>query len=318
MDFKLPPCLAKIYKTPNLLRTHYTYLLRFVYQYNPEAFGVFQNHLIKELGSGSLQIPGTVFTEPFKCEDLAEFCSEECPLYTDIFSWLKANTEEVLMAMNEDRETVLIVKLKDGKEIVLNLASRDIGKIFTSQIVYLYKRYVDIDLRRKQDKAKWTELLSFWSSKAKQVHITNVNEEDEYIKNIALDYLHTVPVKPVDLWMGDANCAVSRDGVYALFLKESLRSYISVRTNKSISFKKLTTLLTPDVESVWAKIKGVRYAFYKFKMTEEQKREYLSLLEELKNEENKETKTDESATDFEDEDYQEEWDLSQVFGGDLD
>jgi len=299
--FELPHCIETILKNKNLLKKHYHALLKFVNQYKPEALHYFLKHLINEGIDISLNMDAF---EPFSCEELREFCSSECPLQQDVFSFLVSNTEEVFVTQDGDDSVILLVTLKDGNKLKLDLNSDGVGRSLASQVAYHYKRYVDLDLRRKKDRQKWSELINFWLSKAKKVKVSDINEEDEYIRNIALDYLYSVQVKPESEWNGDYNCAVTKDGVHALFLKEALRLFVSNKINAKISFKKLTTLLAPEAESVWVRVKGTRYAFYKYKMSDRQKEDYEKYLEKISVEDSEGQDLDEDDL-FDDSD----WDL---------
>lgn len=304
---ELPPCLKSILSNKEYLQRYYHHLLRFVKQYKPDAYHTFIEYLIKEGVKLELSISDL---QPFNCQELQEFCREDCPLFEDIFSWLKNNTSEVYISRDEENNVLLKVTLNDGNAITLNISSESVGRELVSQIAFIYDKYIDLDLRRKNDRAKWIDLMNFWLRKAKRIEISQMDEEYDYIRNIALEYLYSVQVKPKDDWKGDPNVAVTLDGEYALLLKESLRSHVSRVIKQKISFKKLTMLLQPNVESVWVRIHGTRYAFYKFKMTEAQKQEYERYLR-LKEEEGE--KKEEEKEEEEEEIY--DWDLSDILGG---
>jgi len=304
----LPPCLKSILSNKEYLQRYYHHILRFVKQYKPDAYYTFIEHLIKEGIKLELSISDL---QPFNCQELQEFCKEDCPLFEDIFSWLKNNTSEVYISKDEENNVLLKIILNDGNSITLNISSESAGRELVSQIAFIYDKYVDLDLRRKNDRAKWVDLMNFWLRKAKRIDISQVDEEYDYIRNVALDYLYSVQVKPKEDWSGDPNVAVTLDNEHALFLKESLRSYVSRVIKQKISFKKLTMLLQPEgIESVWVRIHGKRYAFYKFKMTESQKREYEQYLKLKKEEEeNKNEKTVEEPNI-------DDWDLDDILDGD--
>ena len=271
----MPPCLIKILRDSNLLKKHYYELLKFVNQYKPEALHHMLKHLI-DLGV-RISIDMDAF-EPFDCEELQEFCEDDCPLFENIFTFLKTNTEDVVMTQEDDDTTIIVVTMKDGKRLKLNLNSDHVGRSLTSQIAFNYGRYVDIDLRRRKDREQWKNLVNFWVSRAKRKMLSDVvssiDEEAEYIRTMALDYLHTVPVKPIDSWNGDYVSAVTKDGVYALYLKEALLAYVSGRVSSKITMSKLTRLLRPDAEPVWGWINGMRYAFYQYRMSDQQRKAY--------------------------------------------
>ena len=304
----LPPCLKAILSNKAYLHRYYHHLLRYVKQYKPDAFPTLIEHLLKEGVKVELTMSDL---QPFNCQELHEFCSETCPLSEDIFSWLKNNTSEVYISKNEDNDVILKVVLNDGNVLTLDIGSESVGRMFVTQIAYIYGKHIDFDLRRKNDRAKWNDLMNFWLQKAKRTDISQIDEEYDYIRNTALDYLYSVQVKPKDDWKGEPNVAVTLDGEYALFLKESLRSHVSRVAKQKISFKKLTMLLQPEVESVWVRIHGTRYAFYKFKMTEVQKQEYeryLRLKKEEEENKEEEKKEENNLSDFGD------WDLEDVLG----
>jgi len=271
----LPPCLIKILRDNNLLKEHYYEILKFVNQYKPEALHHMLKHLI-DLGV-QVRIDMDAF-EPFDCGELQELCEDDCPLFEDVFTFLKANTEDVDMTQEDDDTTIVVVTMKDGKRLKLNLNSDHVGRSLTSQIAFNYGRYVDIDLRRRKDREQWKNLVNFWVSRAKRKMLSEVvsaiDEEAEYIRTMALDYLHTVPVKPIDSWNGDYVSAVTKDGVYALYLKEALLAYVSGRVSSKITMSKLTRLLRPDAEPVWLWINGTRYAFYQYRMSDQQRKAY--------------------------------------------
>ena len=79
--------------------------------------------------------------------------------------------------------------------------------------------------------------------------------------------------------------------------------FVSNKINAKISFKKLTTLLAPEAESVWVRVNGTRYAFYKYKMSDRQKEDYEKYMEKIKVEDSEDQDLDEDL--FEDQD----WDL---------
>ena len=275
MKVDLPPCLIKILRDDNLLKERYYEILKFVNQYKPEALHHMLKHLI-DLGV-RISIDMDAF-EPFDCDKLRAFCVDNCPLFEDIFTFLKANTEDVVMTQEDDDTTIIVITMKDGKRLKLNLNSDHVGRSLTSQIAFNYGRYVDIDLRRRKDREQWKNLVNFWVSRAKRKMlsdiISTIDEDAEYIRTMALDYLHTVPVKPIDEWNGDYVSAVTRDGVYALYLKEALLAYVSGRVSSKITMTKLTRLLRPDAEPVWVWINGTRYAFYQFCMSDQQRKAY--------------------------------------------
>jgi len=307
----LPPCLMKVLKDKSLLRKYAKDLLRFINQNKPEALSTFIKHLLNE--GIDLKLDMDIY-DPFDCNNLLELCSKDCMFYQDIFAWLKSKTSEVLITSDEDSNTILYVKLNDGKMLKLNLNTDNVARSFVSQIAILYKRYVDFDLRRKKDRQQWKDLMEFWVSKAKEVDLAEIEEEDEYIKNIALDFLYNISVRPIDSWKGDTNSAVSRDGIYAYYLKDELRKYVSMRINRRISFKKLTSLLRPEVEPVWVSIDGTRYAFYKFRMTDKQREEYRKYLKILEKEgEVAETKSEAQPSNVVSS-SNDSWDIEDVLG----
>ena len=264
----VPPCIAKILEDPELLKKHAKHLIRFIHQFHKEDLPKYISLLVQNGITLSLDMD---CFEPFKCSDMVDagLCeSKICPIKNDIFNWIKSNVEKVFKVMDDD-SVYLILKMNDDKEIWLDLTSDKLSRSFTAQVAYYYNIVVDFDLRRKQDKERWIAFLNDLIERAIEVKPHEVDEDKEYIRKIALDYLHSVPVKPKERWNGDLTSAVVI-GNYAYFPKDFLRSYVSTQIGRRISLKELTQLLYPDVQSVWMNLDGSYKAYYKYRLSERQ------------------------------------------------
>jgi len=262
----VPPCIAKILEDPELLKTHAKHVIRFIHQFSRDDLPKYIALLVQN--GITINLDMECF-EPFKCYEMGQLCeSDVCPIRADIFNWIKSNVDEVYKVMDDD-SVYLILKMNDEREIWLDLTSDKLSRSFTAQIAYYYNIVVDFDLRRKTDKERWIAFLGDLVERAKEVQPHEIDEDKEYVRKIALDYLYSVPVKPKDRWNGDVTSAVAIDG-YAYFPKDFLRTYVSTQIGRRVSLKELTQLLYPEVQSVWMNLDGSYKAYYKYKLSEKQ------------------------------------------------
>jgi len=313
IDTLVPPCIAQILENKNLLHDYAKHVLRFVNQYLKDQLSKYIEMMVKE--GINIDLSVDCFSS-FNCSDLQQFCDPaSCPLKSDIFNWILNNVEEVYKTMDGD-SVIIIVKLRDGKEIWLDLSSDNLGRNFIAQIAYHYNIVIDFDMRRKSDKERWILFLNELVRRAKEVRPYQIDEDKEYIRKVALDYLFNIPVKPAHLWKGDINTAIV-EGDYAYFPKDTLRSYLSIQTGKRISMKELSQLLQPDVQTVWRSFNGTYKAFCKFKLSEKQKKMLKEVTEQVKEvkqpEEVSEAETAGSGGSDSSFEY-EEWDMFDVMG----
>jgi len=320
MNIEIPPCIKKITDSEELLKKYYIHVLRFFYNYKQESYLNMLDLITRTLKNVTI---GEEVFKPFECTDLRDIVEyqecKECTLYNDveeIVDRLIKDTKEVYIS-EEDDKVILTVLLNNGKVIELNYTSDKLGRELASKIALIYRIHIDLDFRRKRDREILKKLLDYWIRGAKDADFNKmskiklVNEDKMYIRDLALNYIYTAPIRPLDNWLENPACAVvldrAEEAEYAYILKEAVLSYVSGKIGKRLSFKYLTQLLKPEVEPVRIMINGYIYNFYKFKMTEEQKQSLLAFIKEVKEAEEKEKKEQEEMS----EEY-DEWDLSDL------
>ena len=302
---ELPPCIAKILENKVLLDRYAKFVIRYINQHVPEKLSVYMRMLAEEGVSVNLSVD--IF-QPFDCSELGELCDNSCPLRQDIFNWLRQNTKEVLKMRDVDNEgrVYLLVKTNNGGRITIDLSSDKVARQFSAQVAFMFNRYIDLDLRRKIDRQRWQDLINYWVSKAREVRVEDVDEDKALIKDIALNYLYSLPVVPLEDWKGD-NAAFTEDGQFAYYPKDALRRYVSASVNRRISLKLLTALLSSEgIKSVRKRVNGMRYSLYMFRMSDEQ----LQNLKEFKKIEETEKEDKEEKREEEGELF--DWDLSEL------
>jgi len=326
MYIEIPPCIKKIMDSEELLKKYYIHVLRFFYNYKQESYLNMLDLITRTLKNVTI---GEEVFKPFECTDLRDIVEyqecKECPLYNDveeIVDRLIKDTKEVYIS-EEDDKVILTVLLNNGKVIELNYTSDKLGRELASKIALIYRIHIDLDLRRKRDREILKKLLDYWIRRAKDADFNKmskiklVNEDKMYIRDLALNYIYTAPVRPLDNWLENPACAVvlsDSDKVEeveeAYILKEAVLNYVSSKIGKRLSFKYLTQLLKPEVEPVRIMINGYIYNFYKFRMTEEQKQGLLAFIKEVKEAEEHKKKEQEEKNELSEE--YDEWDLSDL------
>jgi len=307
MDFRteLPPCLVTIMENQGLLKKHYTLVLSYIEKRLPNKYLSYAKEIAKILKLDTIPVN---FDQEFDCSHVPkELCDDSCPLKNDFFEWLKQNTTKVLKTFDGNESTILTVYIQD-KPIRINLSSDNVGRSFVSQIVGWFNKVIDLDLRRKADREKWNELLSFWVSMAEDTPYSKyaeIAEEDMVlIREIALEYINNLPVFPKSEWCGRG--AFTEDGEYGYVLKEEVWKKVNTEIRRQVSMKKLSLCLSPLVTVERKMVGGRRRYFYKFKLNESQKKAYAEYVVKAIE---KEKEIEEQSGEDEDEDFDifEDW-----------